>query len=156
MLLLPKLERTIKEFQQTIQVSEYNSVIERILRGADELAAERKMNLSFSFWDKEYSVVEDTDGTYRIRINRKAASGNRKELVYAMMHELGHWLDPQKLGLKNRENVKMKLDREMRAWSLADQQFDTHPELQVDLPTYTKYKNDCIATYIKRQEQCSD
>jgi len=149
MLLLPKLDRRIKEFQQTIQVPEYNDAIEKTLRKADALG------IPMSFWGENNSVAEDRDGLYHIRIRRQAASGNRKELLYDMMHELGHCLDPDKLEIENKGNAELELAREIRAWALADQQFRAHPELQGDMLTYTQYKNDCLAGYIKRSEQQS-
>lgn len=143
MLLLPKLDRSIKEFQQTIHVPEYDAVIEKILRKADALG------IQVSFWGEDYSMAEDRDGVYYIRIRRKAASGNRKELVYDMMHELGHCLDPIKLGIQNQHNHVLRLDREIRAWAMADQEFNSHPELQNDSASYVKYQNDCLVNYIK-------
>lgn len=60
-----------------------------------------------SFWGENNSVAEDRDGLYHIRIRRQAASGNRKELLYDMMHELGHCLDPDKLGIENKGNAEL-------------------------------------------------
>lgn len=149
MLLLPKLDRSIKEFQQTIQVPEYDAVIEKTLRKADALG------IPMSFWGEIYSMAEDRDGGYHIRIRRKAASGNRKKLVYDMMHELGHCLDPLKLGRENKGNAALVLAREERAWALADQEFCSHPALQADMASYREYQNYCLADYIKAAKQAS-
>jgi hypothetical protein len=154
MLLLPKLDRSIKEFQHTIQVPEYDMVIDKLLRKASQL------DIPMSFWGESYSMAEDceTEGCeskYRIRIRRAAPSGNRKELVYDIMHEMGHCLDPLKLGLGNKGNAKLMLAREQRAWAVANEEFNLYPELQPDIAEYTEYKNSCLAEYIRRAKQSS-
>ncbi|GAB3327448.1 hypothetical protein ACFQT0_28590 [Hymenobacter humi] len=143
MLPLLQLERNIGKFQQTIQVPEYDNVIDKLLRKAGNL------NIGASFWNETYSKAQDTNGIYYLWIKSSAVSGNRKELVYDMMHELGHCLDPLKLGKENKGNAALELAREERAWALADLEFNAHPELQVDRESYSKYQNDCLATYIK-------
>jgi len=154
MLLLPKLDRSIREFQQTIQVPEYDVVIDKLLRKAGEL------NIPMSFWGENYSMAEycaaeDCESEYRILIRRTASSGNRKELVYDMIHEMGHCLDPLKLGLVNKGDAKLMLAREQRAWAAADEEFDSYPELQPDIAEYTGYKNSCLAVYTRRAKQSS-
>jgi hypothetical protein len=149
MLPLPQLEQNIRKFQQVIQVPEYDAVIDKVLRKAGAL------NIGASFWDQTYSKAQDTNGIYYLWIKSDATSGNRKELVYDLMHELGHCLDPLKLGRENKGNAILELGREERAWALADQEFSSHPELQNDMASYKEYQAYCLADYIKAAKQAS-
>ncbi|MDO7874019.1 hypothetical protein Q5H93_04675 [Hymenobacter sp. ASUV-10] len=108
-----KLELKIKEFQDAVQNDKYDSVIEKLLRKIDVL------KIGISFWQREFSKADDTNGIYYLWI--KSKTENKKEIIFDIMHELGHCLDPIKIPLDDRYNEELRKGREVRAWRIADQ-----------------------------------
>lgn len=136
------LDERIAEFQQAVGVPAYDEMIERLLRQAAVL----KVRLGWytgSCRSKQVVLY----GICYIDIKTLPSSGNLKELVYDLMHELGHWLVPIKLGPGDEKDDALVLGRELRAWKLADTEFYAQPELDADRAEYEAYKRECLRSY---------
>ncbi|RZK45326.1 MAG: hypothetical protein EOO61_00235 [Hymenobacter sp.] len=143
-----KIKMNIKEVRDTLETVEYDKVIEGLLRKV------YSHNMTIAFYDnRKDSVCETTtdeiDGsiTCILRIKKKPIFGNVKEILFDIMHEMGHGLDEIKLSLEDRYNLEVRKARELRAWEIADKEFATYLELQADESEYNRYKNECLKKY---------
>lgn len=140
MALSADLETRIVEFQQAVGVPAYNPVIDRLLRKVAEL------RIQLNWWTgSESSKQQILYGFGWIDIKTKVPSGNYRELVFDLLHELGHYLDPEKL--TNPHDDALVQAREIRAWKLAGEEFAQHPELAADQADYQAYKRKLLASY---------
>ena len=139
------IEQKIREFKDTVRAPEYNSVIENLMRKAYE------NNIQVYLWSQGYSSAKDQepDGICIVRIDNNPDSGNMNEIIFNLMHELGHCYDPNKLPLADKNNIILRRGREVRAWQIADHEFNSHPELMAAAQEYTDFKGKCLATYMK-------
>ncbi|TFZ62979.1 hypothetical protein E4631_23925 [Hymenobacter sp. UV11] len=143
-----KIKMGIREVRDTLETAEYDSVIESLLRKVYS----RNMTISF-YENRKDSVCEtstdEIDGsiTCVLRIKKKPAFGNVKEILFDIMHEMGHGLDENRLELKDKCNLEVRYARELRAWKIADKEFATHPELKADKLEYNRYKHECLKDY---------
>lgn len=144
---LTLLDLKIKEFKTWMQIPEYENALQTLIRQAFE------QDIGISFWNRHYSKSDYTytTGTCQLWIKREPMLGSRKEVVFDIMHEMGHCLDPIKLPLDDRYNVELRKGRELRAWAIADNTFGSFPELQVDVVVYTAYKEACLKDYLNQQ-----
>lgn len=87
---------------------------------------------------------------FHICIRTNVPEGQRKVLLFDLLHEWGHFLDNDRLPIGNEQDPCLQLGREQRAWAFADQEFERHPELTADRPAYDAYKRYCLDTYYSR------
>jgi hypothetical protein len=140
MALSADLETRIVEFQHAVGVPAYNPVIDRLLRKVADL------RIQLNWWTgSESSKQQILYGFGWIDIKTVVPSGNYKELVFDLLHELGHYLDKEKLTDPNDDALVQA--REIRAWRLADEEFSRHPELTGDRANYEAYKRKLLGTY---------
>jgi hypothetical protein len=134
------IDATIETFKELVQIPAYDDVLETLIRKAFE------QNIRVGAFGIEASRFEESrGGVLDLLIKKKPKFYSIREVIFDIMHELGHALDPIKLA-PDRSNERA---REERAWAFADQQFDSFPELQGDKVEYAAYKGACLATYPK-------
>jgi hypothetical protein len=134
------IDATIETFKELVQIPAYDDVLEALIRKAFE------QNIRVGAFEIEASRFEESrGGVLDLLIKKKPKFYSIREVIFDIMHELGHALDPIKLA-PDRSNER---EREERAWAFADQQFDSFPELQGDKVEYGAYKGACLATYPK-------
>ncbi|SNR88577.1 alkaline phosphatase family protein [Hymenobacter mucosus] len=100
-------------------------------------------------WSYASPLIDDTDGyLFRIRIKPHPVNmESRAELVFDILHELGHCFDLEVLALEDKDNNAKKRGREVRAWAWADQEFSRHPALAPYQELYLKYRAICLNSY---------
>ncbi|TGD80817.1 hypothetical protein [Hymenobacter wooponensis] len=149
----PPIERRIAEFKDKIQVLQYNPVIEQL----HYLGKGHQIEL---FWGERYQesrcLTTPIKGgySYGLRIKSIPVTGDNKEIVFDILHEMGHAFDPQKLPQvftdeerQTPEYQELVRGREIRAWQWADREFERHSELHLDRGYYRAYRNFCLCTY---------
>jgi len=139
-----RITKSIQEFKDAVAEPSLDTVIEAIINKAYERMS------GVSLWgvdSPKVSKVQSSPGTngyiYYLTISQSAP--NKREIIYELLHEMGHAFDEIKLDLSDKENSER--GRETRAWQFANEQFDTHPELRPYLPEYTEHKRKRLATY---------
>ena len=135
------IEEKIKQFQDAIGTPEYNSAIEDLIRTAYDYKIQIILSVQPSHARPENEIFS---GSYVVKILRLPKSGNSKEILFDMMHEMGHCFDPNKL-LPDKSNEK---ERERRAWEFADEKIGSYPELATAMQEYTDFKNSHLETYL--------
>jgi hypothetical protein len=137
------IEETIQKFKGVVQLPTYENAIEKLIRQAFE---ENVRVGSFGIAYSRHETLTGQDGKpiLEILIKNRPKWYSIREVVFDIMHELGHAMDPIKL-LPDRSNERA---REERAWAFANQQFASFPELQSDKEEYEAYKQACLATYL--------
>lgn len=138
------LEQRIQEFQDAINLAEYNGVVAKLIKEVDCLPIN---SFSLDYRPDAVSRHETSPEGYRIWIRFKHKLGFSKVLFFDMLHELGHFHDPEKLPSDQQDNIALRRGREQRAWSWADAEFLKHPELQADLELYRDYQRRSLAFY---------
>ncbi|RZK32392.1 MAG: hypothetical protein EOO61_16955 [Hymenobacter sp.] len=134
------IEQVIEKFQDAVGVPEYNGVIEKLIRKAYD----HKIDIILSNYPSSARQDRVHGIDYTIKILRLPDSGDTKEILFDMMHEMGHCFDPAKL-LPDRSNEK---ERETRAWEFADEQFYSFPELAAIEQQYTIFRNSRLQVYL--------
>jgi phage regulator Rha-like protein len=140
-----KLRRRIEEFIQTVAQPAYDSVIEKLIKKANT----NQIEVAHYPGSETSKARAEKHGGYIMFIKGKTPSGNRKELIYDIMHEMGHCLDEIKLAKEDEQNKPLVMARELRAWQFADAEFAAHSEFRNDVLEYNNYKNQCILSYQK-------
>lgn len=135
---------SIQAFKSAVAEPSLDTVIEVLINKAYE-----KMR-GISLWgvdspnvSKVQSVPVSNGYVYYLTISQSAP--NKREIIYELLHEMGHAFDEIKLDLSDKENSEK--GRERRAWAFATEQVNTYPELRNYLPEYTEHKRKRLATY---------
>lgn len=145
MLIPTPLQQRIKEFQQVIGVPKYNGVIESLITEVFFLPIN---SISVDYNSPLGSRLENRGKEgMRIFIRATGEPSHDQLLLFAIMHELGHFHDSETLPKGKENDPVLRRGREMRAWAWADQAFEKYPELAADRTFYDDYKAECLATY---------
>lgn len=143
---LTKLELTIQEFSHFLNSPPHEAVLDKILRTI--VAQGIQVYLIPSWEASSHRQITVSQGfVYEINIGGKRPDSQRLEILFDLLHEFGHYLDPDKLTQANKHDEGFQRGREMRAWQLADQALEHYPELAHDRPAYEAYKRRCLLTY---------
>ena len=67
-------------------------------------------------------------------------------IIWALLHEFGHYLDWP------RNHKDSKIDRENRAWQIAEKYLNKYPDLQEKILWFHEYKDWCLSTYKKANQ----
>lgn len=134
-----------KDWQQIINLPEYNSVIEKII---SRLVEE---GVILELWkNSQVSKYQRTpvSNKFIYRILVKQICVNKKEMIYDILHEFGHFLDKEIISREELETNNLKrLKREITAWLFADEEFLKISELKKDFEEYEEYKWLCLKSY---------
>lgn len=136
-----KKNQKIKEFQSLIANYKYDGVAQKLI---EEVYAHQ---IDIGFFDIAYSKTQTSEYGCYLCIKKKPQFGNTAELIFDIMHELGHCLDDIKLQKKDEYNIELRREREIRAWHIADNKFESYPELKEIASNYAAYKDKCLASY---------
>ena len=139
-----RITKSIQDFKDAVAEPSLDTVIEAIINKAYEIMS------GVSLWgidspkaSKAQSSPCANGYTYYLTISQSAP--NKREILYELLHEMGHAFDEIKLDPSDRENSER--GREIRAWAFADEQVNIYPELRNYLPEYTEHKRKRLATY---------
>lgn len=149
MKLLSELERSIKSMQGRVDEPELAGVVEALVRSAHQ----NRITVGFNNEPRSFAspLTDDSAGyLFRIRIKpHPVETTSRAELVFDILHELGHCFDRDTLALADQYNREKLRGRELRAWAWADQEFSQHPALGPYRNLYLSYQATCLGTYIE-------
>lgn len=147
------LEGKIGEFQKFIGAENYNPVLDRVLRQLDATSITSTAlydGLTESKLQHIRINANPKEDAFYICIRTNEPEGQRKVLLYDLLHEWGHFQDEDRLPIGREHDPHLQLGREQRAWKFADLEFARHLELAPDRPAYEAYKQRCLATYLSR------
>ncbi|WMJ74370.1 hypothetical protein RCC89_14520 [Cytophagaceae bacterium ABcell3] len=68
-------------------------------------------------------------------------------LLWDLLHELGHHLDPMKISKEEQKDEVKVYRRENEAWKLADRTFQRYGSLAKYSDSYQNYKKKCLSSY---------
>lgn len=94
--------------------------------------------------------IDEPDNNYLFRIRIKphpVETKSRAELVFDLLHEIGHCLYKDTLADADKNTNAKKRGREVRAWDWADQEFMKYPALAPYRALYLTYQAACLVTY---------
>lgn len=136
-----KKSQNTKELQSLVANPKYDEVARRLIEKV------YIHQIRIGFLDVPYSKTQTGDYGCILTIKTKPQDGDTVELLFDVMHELGHCLDKIKLLKKDERNIELRRERELRAWQFADKEFESHPELRELSSDYADYKAKCLASY---------
>jgi hypothetical protein len=138
----------IAQIQRIVQLSNYDDVLERLVRNAYQ------KDIQIDFWGKPFSKLKYSIDSARkpyafwLILKQTPILESRKDVLYDFLHEMGHyWDDIDRPMPGEQQPIKIQRAREERAWAYANNQFDSFPELQGDRKDYEAYKQQCLASY---------
>ncbi|RZJ86477.1 MAG: hypothetical protein EOO60_13385 [Hymenobacter sp.] len=139
-----RITQSIQDFKSAVAEPSLDTVIEALIIKAYEKMSGVDLFSETSLRGSQFQEVPTSGGlVYYLNISRSAP--NKREIIYELLHEMGHAFDEIKLDPSDRENSER--GRETRAWQFADEQFAMYPELRTYLPEYTEHKRKRLATY---------
>jgi Zn-dependent peptidase ImmA (M78 family) len=139
-----RIEESVQAFKNAVAEPNLDTVIEAIINKAYEKMSGVYLFSETSLRGSQFQAVPTSSGpVYYLNISQSAP--NKREIIYELLHEMGHAFDEILLDLSDKENSER--GRETRAWQFADEQFVTYPELRPYLPEYTEHKRKRLATY---------
>jgi hypothetical protein len=139
-----RIAQSIQAFKTAIAEPGLDTVLEGIVMKAYEVVSGVDLWGVDSQRGSQFQAVAVTNGhVYYLNISQSAP--NKREVIYELLHEMGHSFDDIKLDPSDRENSER--GREIRAWAFADQQFNAYPELRTYLPEYVEHKRKRLETY---------
>lgn len=139
-----RIAKSIHDFKHAIAESGLDTAIEGIVTKAYEVVSGVDLWGVDSLRGSQFQEVPVPSGhVYYLNISRSAP--NKREIIYELLHEMGHAFDNIKFDLSDMRNSER--GREIRAWKFADAQFNVYPELRNYLPEYIDHKRKRLATY---------
>lgn len=139
-----RIAQSIQAFKSAVADPSLDTVIEALLIKAYEKMSGVDLFSETSKRGSQFQEVPTSSGpVYYLNISRSAP--NKREIIYELLHEMGHAFDEIKLDPADKENSEK--GRELRAWAFADQQLNASPELRTYLPEYIEHKRKRIETY---------
>lgn len=135
----------VRQFQDAVQDQKYFGVAEKLVRKAFEKAKDVNIHEGKSAYEPR---PVSTGHVHYLKIDR--VFENKRRILYELMHEMGHLLDPILLDRNidwNSEHQASERSREIRAWAFADEEFGNHPELNDYVQEYTEHKRACLLSY---------
>jgi hypothetical protein len=139
-----RITQSIQNFKKAVAEPSLDTVIEGIITKAYEVVSGVDLWGIESIKGSQFQKVKISSGqVYYLNISRSAP--NKREIIYELLHEMGHAFDAIELDPSDRENSER--GREIRAWKFADEQFNAYPELRGYLPEYVEHKRKRLDTY---------
>jgi len=134
-----------KEWCQIINLPEFNSIIENLISRLVEKGITLMLWKNSKISKHQRAPIGDKF-VYCICV--KEICINKKEIIYDILHELGHALDKEIVSNEELKNNSLKCQkREITAWLLADEEFLKISELQEYFEEYEEYKWLCLKSY---------
>jgi len=135
-----RLRQKINELKFYIQLEELNPLIEEIVV---KIFSSGCKLMAYKNGNSKHQVTKlDCIIFLNVSDNR-----DRLHLLWDLIHEFGHHLDPDKLDKNDAHNPVDRIRREETAWILADSEFQKHPELFIFEENYLTYKRECLQSY---------
>ncbi|MBD2768449.1 hypothetical protein IC235_11165 [Hymenobacter sp. BT664] len=134
--------KKIQEFKDAVHESQFDECLEYLIKKAYEKPV-------LILLENRNGLGSEIDKSSTIRIDNSFEC--KRIIIYELMHEIGHLLDPIKRDCSitdiNSKDPGSVCSREIRAWEAADSEFDRFPELKEHKQEYQKHKAHCKHTY---------